>query len=78
MKTVNDMRKCENCNYYTHTPNILGGVAECVIGIKSLNVFMPNDACENYIESDGDKLKSQKQLYKENNMPNCIELFKKL
>ena len=56
--------KCENCKYYTHTPNILGGIAECTKEIKFLNTFWSNEACDEFKETREDKLKKQNDFYK--------------
>jgi hypothetical protein len=48
-----------------HEPNILGGIAECLISAKSLNTFWPNEACDQYLHTDFDKLKAQNDYYKE-------------
>ncbi len=53
------MKRCENCEYYSHKPNILGGIAECEADVKSLTTFWPNDACDKFTETKEDKLKAQ-------------------
>lgn len=57
--------KCENCKFYSHTANILGGVVKCNKEIKSLNTFWPNDACDKFEATNEDKLKAQNDFYKE-------------
>ena len=57
--------KCENCRYYLHTANILGGIAECRKEVKWLKTFWPNDACDEFEETDKDNLKAQRDFYKE-------------
>jgi hypothetical protein len=56
--------RCENCKYYNHTPNILGGIAECAKDIKPLDVFWINEVCDEYESTNEDKLKAQNDLYK--------------
>jgi len=58
-------KKCENCKFYHHSPNILGGIAECSREVKKLNTFWPNEACEKFESTDEDKLKAQNDFYKE-------------
>ena len=58
-------KQCENCKFYRHEPNILGGIAECMKEVKQLMTFWPNDACENHTPTDEDKLKPQNDFYKE-------------
>ncbi len=59
------MNYCETCKYYRHTPNILGGIAECVLGEKSLMTFWKNKACEKYQHTDVDNMDAQNKYYKE-------------
>jgi len=40
--------KCENCKFYHHSPNVLGGVAECRKEVKWLSTFWQNDACNKF------------------------------
>ena len=40
--------KCDSCKWYSHTPNILGGVTECTKGVKPLKSFWPNEACDSH------------------------------
>ena len=42
------MKDCKNCKWYTYKPNILGGIAECLREVKPMNVFHPNQACEQF------------------------------
>lgn len=56
--------KCENCKFYNHKPNILGGIAECRKEIKQLMTFWPNDACDKFERTEVDNLKQQKEFYK--------------
>ena len=67
--------KCENCVNYHHSPNILGGVAECLIDVKPINTFWPNEACEKYKEAKHDNLKAQNDFYKEH-LDGAIQLNK--
>jgi hypothetical protein len=57
------MNKCENCKHYYHSPNILGGVAECTMDIKPIMSMWPNDACGIFSLTDDDKLKDQRECY---------------
>lgn len=61
---MEEIKKCENCKYYSHTPNILGGIAECMKEVKPLNTFWNNDACDKFKQTDEDKLKQQNDFYK--------------
>jgi len=45
-------KKCENCIKYRHTPNIIGGVSECLLDVKLLMSFWANEACDKYQEKD--------------------------
>ena len=65
-------KKCETCQHYYHSANILGVVAECKIGEKYVMTFWPNAACDKYKESDVDKLKNQRQFFNENGTPNTL------
>jgi hypothetical protein len=67
--------KCENCKYYSHRPNILGGIAECRKEIKPLNTFWANDACSEFDETEKDNLKGQNDFYKEH-MGGVIQIKK--
>lgn len=58
------MKKCENCKYYVHSPNILGGLAECILNVKHLNSMLYNDACKKHAETKKDNLQDQKDFYK--------------
>ena len=55
---------CENCKFYNHSANILGGIAECGKGIKHLKTFWTNEACNEYEFTKEDKLKEQNNFYK--------------
>lgn len=57
-------QKCENCKFYSHRPNILGGIAECIKEVKPLNTFWANDACNKFEYAEENKLKEQKDFYK--------------
>ena len=57
--------KCENCKFYNHSPNILGGIAECEKGIKYLSTFFTNRACNEFKATGKDNLKAQNDYYKE-------------
>jgi len=67
--------KCENCKFYRHIPNILGGVAECNKNVKPLNTFHPNEACDKFEHTDEDKLKAQNDFYNEH-LDGAIKLNK--
>jgi hypothetical protein len=54
--------KCENCKNYRHTPNILGGIAECLIEEKYLNTFWDNEACSKFKGTESDNLKPQREF----------------
>ena len=58
------MNYCETCKFYLHTPNILGGIAECILAEKRLTTFWKNEACDKYQHTDIDKLKPQNEYYK--------------
>ena len=58
------MKYCETCKFYIHTPNILGGIAECILAEKQLLTFWKNKACSKYQHTDIDKLKPQNEYYK--------------
>ncbi len=60
---------CENCKHYQHTPNILGGIAECLLAKKSLFTFILNDSCELHSYTDEDKHSQQNKMYKESGIP---------
>jgi len=60
-----ETKKCENCKFYSHTANILGGVAECNKDVKPLNTFWLNEACDKFEVTNEDKLKAQNDFYKE-------------
>jgi len=60
----NEKKCCETCKWYSHKPNILGGIAECERDVKYLNTFWFNDACNKYKETNTDNLKAQNDLYK--------------
>jgi hypothetical protein len=51
-------KKCENYKFYSHTSNILGGIAKCNKYIKPLNTFVLNDACDKFEETNEDKFKA--------------------
>lgn len=72
MKTDN---KCENCKFYNHKPNILGGIAECVKEVKPLLTFWNNESCDKHELTHEDKLKPQNELYKEH-LVGCFKLIK--
>lgn len=57
-------KQCENCINYLHTPNIIGGIAECLRDIKPLATFWNNEPCEYHEFTDEDKLKIQNDYYK--------------
>jgi len=59
------MKYCETCKYYHHSPNILGGTAECTLAEKDLMTFWRNEACKLYKKTNTDKLKAQNDYYKE-------------
>jgi len=59
------MKYCETCKYYHHSPNILGGIAECLLAEKKLTTFWENEACKLYKKTNTDKLKAQNDYYKE-------------
>ncbi len=44
-------KKCENCKHFRYTPNIIGGISECLLEVKGLNTFWPNNACDKYAEA---------------------------
>lgn len=62
-------KSCEGCKFYHHTPNILGGIAECMRFDKTLNTFWINPACDDFQQSDTDNLKAQNDFYEENGVP---------
>ena len=55
---------CENCKFYEHSANILGGLAKCRKQIKVLKTFWTNEACNEYEFTQEDKLKEQYNFYK--------------
>jgi len=57
-------KKCENCKWYKHTANILGGIAECQKEVKPLNTFWDNEPCDKHEETNKDNLKQQNDYYK--------------
>ena len=59
------MENCENCKFYSHSPNILGGIAECRKDVKWLSTFSMNEACEKFESTTEDNLKAQRELYKD-------------
>lgn len=67
--------KCETCQFYHHEPSILGGVAECLRGVKPLNTFLENPSCNQYQPTWVDKLKAQNDYYKEH-LGGAIQLNK--
>ena len=67
--------KCENCKYYNHKPNILGGVAECFLEVKWLSTFWPNEACNKFSQTNKDQLKAQNDFYKDH-LDGAIKLIK--
>lgn len=71
----NKKLKCESCKWYRHSPNILGGVAECLKEVKYMNTFWPNEACEKHEATEVDNLKAQNDFYKEN-LGGAIQLNK--
>lgn len=58
-------KECETCKHYEHSPNILGGIAKCILGEKQLMTFWPNEACERYAGTKQDNLKSQNDFYRD-------------
>jgi len=60
------MKHCETCKYYRHSPNILGGVATCLLTEKDLMTFWKNKACKLYKKTTNiNKLKAQNDYYQE-------------
>jgi hypothetical protein len=57
--------KCESCQWYEHTPTILGGIASCMQDVKPLNTFLDNEACKQHKFTNFDKLKAQNDYYDE-------------
>ena len=61
-----EKKYCEHCRFYNHKPNILGGTAECLLGIKNLSTLQMNEACGFYQETKRDNLKAQDNFYEKN------------
>lgn len=40
------MKDCDQCKHYSHRPNILGGITECMLRVKWLSTYWPNEPCE--------------------------------
>ena len=57
---------CENCKFYSHRPNILGGIAECIKEVKWLTTFWNNEACDKFKLTETDNLKHQRDFYRDN------------
>ena len=74
-KIMESKSKCENCKFYHHSPNVLGGVAECRKEVKWLSTFWQNDACEKFEATEKDNLKAQNDFYKEH-LGGAIQLNK--
>lgn len=52
---------CENCKFYRHEPNIIGGITSCLLSVKYLTTFWRNNACEKYDEKKGEEI-SESQM----------------